>query len=120
GHIMLITDEMAATGMADGDYVLGSLPVTVKDGVATLTEGGAIAGGTAHLLDVVRFAHLEAGVSLERAVLAATATPARVLGRHDIGEIREGARADLALVSAEGLEAERVMHAGEWFSSDAS
>lgn len=120
GHIMLITDAMAATGMADGNYVLGSLPVTVKDGVATLTEGGAIAGGTAHLLDVVRFAHLEAGVALERAVLAATATPARVLGRHDIGEIREGARADLALVSAEGLEPERVMHAGEWFSSDAS
>lgn len=120
GHIMLITDAMAATGMADGDYVLGSLPVTVKDGVATLTEGGAIAGGTAHLLDVVRFAHLEAGVALERAVLAATATPARVIGRHDIGEIREGARADLALVSAEGLEPERVMHAGEWFSSDAS
>ena len=114
GHIMLITDAMAATGMADGDYVLGSLPVTVKDGVATLTEGGAIAGGTAHLLDVVRFAHLEAGVALERAVLAATATPARVLGRHDIGEIREGARADLALVSAEGLEPGRVMHAGDW------
>lgn len=114
GHIMLITDAMAATGMADGDYVLGSLPVTVKDGVATLTEGGAIAGGTAHLLDVVRFAHLEAGVSLERAVLAATATPATVLGRDDIGEIREGARADLALVSAERLAPERVMHGGTW------
>lgn len=114
GHIMLITDAMAATGMADGDYVLGSLPVTVKDGVATLTEGGAIAGGTAHLLDVVRFAHLEAKVPLERAILAATATPATVLGRDDIGEIREGARADLALVSAEGLEPERVMHGGTW------
>ena len=120
GHIMLITDAMAATGMADGDYVLGSLPVTVKDGVATLTEGGAIAGGTAHLLDVVRFAHFEAGVPLERAVFAATATPATVLGRDDIGEIREGTRADLALVSAERLAPERVMHAGEWFSSDAS
>ena len=114
GHIMLITDAMAATGMADGDYVLGSLPVTVKDGVATLTEGGAIAGGTAHLLDVVRFAHLEAGVPLERAILAATATPATVLGRDDIGEIREGARSDLVLVESTGLSPERVMHGGTW------
>ncbi|ANP27891.1 N-acetylglucosamine-6-phosphate deacetylase [Dermabacter vaginalis] len=114
GHIMLITDAMAATGMADGDYVLGSLPVTVKDGVVTLTEGGAIAGGTAHLLDVVRFAHLEAGVPLERAILAATATPATVLGRDDIGEIREGARSDLVLVESTGLSPERVMHGGTW------
>lgn len=114
GQIMLITDAMAATGMADGNYVLGSLPVTVKNGVATLTEGGAIAGGTAHLLDVVRFAHLDAGVPLERAVLAATATPARVLGRADIGQLREGARADLVLVDAEGLSPVRVIHGGGW------
>ena len=45
-NVVLVTDAMAAAGMADGDYVLGSQPVTVADGVARLTEGGAIAGGT--------------------------------------------------------------------------
>src|SRR5699024_11665508 len=40
-----ITDAMAAAGKADGSYVLGALDVTVSDGVARLTDGGAIAGG---------------------------------------------------------------------------
>jgi len=53
-NVVLVTDAMAAAGMPDGPYRLGSLDVTVSDGVARLTEGGAIAGGTAHLLDVVR------------------------------------------------------------------
>ncbi|WP_341855668.1 hypothetical protein [Brachybacterium sp. GPGPB12] len=51
-HVVLVTDAMAAAGMADGRYRLGALDVTVEGGVATLTEGGAIAGGTAHLVDV--------------------------------------------------------------------
>ena len=40
-----VTDAMAAAGMADGSYELGSLPVTVTDGVARV-DSGAIAGGT--------------------------------------------------------------------------
>ena len=52
--VVLVTDAMAAAGMPDGDYVLGSRAVTVAGGVARLADGGAIAGGTAHLIDVVR------------------------------------------------------------------
>lgn len=97
-HVLLITDAMAAAGMADGQYSLGALDVTVADGVATLTEGGAIAGGTAHLLDVVRSAVRHSGVDLARAVRAASAVPARVLGLQDeIGEISAGKHADLVL-----------------------
>lgn len=114
GYIMLITDAMAAAGMPDGSYVLGSLSVTVKDGVATLTEGGAIAGGTAHLLDVVRFTHFKAGVDLVRAVNAATATPAKVLGRgEEIGVLKAGAKADILLVDDE-LKPVKVMKSGSW------
>src|SRR5699024_2869995 len=80
-HVVLVTDAMAAAGMADGRYRLGALEVTVAAGVATLTGGDAIAGGTAHLLDVVRFAVNEAGAGLVRAVRAASSVPARVLGR---------------------------------------
>lgn len=115
GSIMLITDAMAATGMADGDYILGSLAVTVKDSVARLTEGGAIAGGTAHLLDVVRFS-VEAGVPAERAITAATCTPAHVLGRDgDIGVLAQGARADVLLVDDDFWPV-RVMARGTWRS----
>ncbi|WP_010549589.1 N-acetylglucosamine-6-phosphate deacetylase [Brachybacterium paraconglomeratum] len=98
-HVVLVTDAMAAAGMADGRYRLGALDVTVEEGVATLTEGGAIAGGTAHLVEVLRLAVLEAGVELVAAVRAASTVPARVLGLEDeIGSLAAGRRADVLMV----------------------
>ncbi len=98
-HVVLVTDAMAAAGMADGRYRLGALDVTVEEGVATLTEGGAIAGGTAHLVEVLRHAVLEAGVELVAAVRAASTVPARVLGLEDeIGSLAAGRRADVLMV----------------------
>lgn len=112
GCVALVTDAMAAAGMEDGRYCLGALDVTVAGGVATLTDGGSIAGGTLHLLDVVRFAVQQAGVELSRAVQAATSTPARVLGMTgEFGAITAGARADLLLVDAQ-LQPVRVLRAG--------
>jgi len=98
--IALVTDAMAATGMADGEYVLGGLAVTVHGGVARLAEGGAIAGGTAHLLDVVRRT-VRLGVPLEDAVRAASGTPASVLGRPDLGALAEGYLADVLVADAD-------------------
>lgn len=99
GMVLLVTDAMAAAGMPDGSYTLGSLDVTVDAGIARLTDGGAIAGGTAHLLDVVRFCVQQCAIPVEIAVAAATSTPARLLGITDRGSLRSGARADLVLVS---------------------
>lgn len=111
--LVLITDAMAAAGMADGSYRLGALDVTVEDGVATLSEGGSIAGGTAHLIDVVRFAVREAGVDLTTAVRAASAVPAQVLGAQDeIGSLRAGLRGDVLLVD-EQLHPVQVLRGGE-------
>jgi N-acetylglucosamine-6-phosphate deacetylase len=44
--LMLVTDSIAATGLADGSYVLGGLDVTVTKGVARLTKNNALAGST--------------------------------------------------------------------------
>lgn len=117
---VLVTDAMAAAGMADGDYRLGPVAVRVSDGVARVLEDagdgpaqvGAIAGGTAHLLDVVR-ATVAAGVPLVAAVRAASATPAQVIGRHDVGAVLVGRRADLVVVTAD-LRPVRVARAGQW------
>ncbi|NMM31797.1 MAG: amidohydrolase family protein [Cellulomonas sp.] len=95
-NIALVTDAMAAAGMPDGAYRLGSQDVTVADGVARLTHGGAIAGGTAHLLDIVRTT-VAGGVPLEDAVRAAATTPAAVLGDDRIGALEAGRRADVVL-----------------------
>ncbi|MFC7376715.1 N-acetylglucosamine-6-phosphate deacetylase [Brachybacterium sp. GCM10030268] len=110
--VVLVTDAMAAAGMPDGQYRLGALDVTVDAGVATLTGGTSIAGGTAHLLDVVRLAVTEAGVDLARAVHAASAVPAGVLGMQDrIGSLEPGRRADVVLTDA-GLRPVTVLRGG--------
>ncbi|SDP22329.1 N-acetylglucosamine-6-phosphate deacetylase [Klenkia soli] len=99
-QVALVSDAMAAAGMPDGGYQLGGLPVTVAAGVARLSDGGAIAGGTARLLDVVRCT-VAAGVPLADAVLAATQTPADLLGRTDVGRLTPGARADVLVTDAD-------------------
>ncbi|QIK83990.1 N-acetylglucosamine-6-phosphate deacetylase [Sanguibacter sp. HDW7] len=110
-NVALVTDAMAAAGMPDGAYRLGSMEVTVADGVARLTVGGAIAGGTARLSDVVRRT-VRGGVPLVDAVRAATHTPATVLGRTDIGRLEAGARADVLLLDDE-LHVLDVLRGGE-------
>src|SRR5688500_9949126 len=77
-QVVLVTDAMAAAGMADGDYQLGPQAVEVRDGVARLAGGGAIAGGTSRLLDVVR-RQVRAGLDPVRVVAAASVRPAGVL-----------------------------------------
>lgn len=100
-NVVLVTDSMAATGLPDGDYELGPSAVVVRDGVATLRSNGALAGGTATLLEVVRKT-IEAGVGPADAVKAATAVPAQLLGlAAEIGSLRAGMRADVVAVDGD-------------------
>ncbi|ADG73987.1 N-acetylglucosamine-6-phosphate deacetylase [Cellulomonas flavigena DSM 20109] len=118
--VVLVTDAVAAAGAADGDHRLGPHAVRVVDGVARVLEvapdgtasAGAIAGGTAHLLDVVR-GTVAAGVPLVAAVRAASTTPADVLGRRDVGALVPGRRADLLVTTAD-LRPVRVARGGVW------
>lgn len=97
-NVILVTDSMAATGLPDGTYDLGPAGVKVHNGEARLRSNGALAGGTATLLDVVRRT-VEAGVDAASAVLSATAVPARILGlQEEVGSLRSGLRADILAV----------------------
>jgi len=109
--VVLITDAMAAAGMPDGDYVLGPQPVTVTHGVARLTQGGSIAGGTAHLLDVVRTTWRN-GVGLVDAVYAASVQGARILGDPSIGALLPGLWGDAVVTDAD-LTPVRVLRRGQ-------
>ena len=109
----LVTDAMAAAASADGAYLLGSLAVSVQDGVARLSDSGAIAGSTLTLSAAVRYAVQVAGLTLVDAVRAATATPATMLGLDRVGSLRPGYHADLAVLDAD-LRVLRVMRRGAW------
>ncbi|MDD7464637.1 MAG: amidohydrolase family protein [Actinomycetaceae bacterium] len=81
--LALITDAMAAAGLSDGSYELGGLPVTVKGGVATLTQGSSIAGGTSRLVEQLQRTVFAGVLTLAQGVRAAVAAPAKLLGLSD-------------------------------------
>src|SRR5690606_5394711 len=111
GRIALVTDAMAAAGMADGDYRIGSLDVRVEQGLPRLAGGDSIAGSTLTLDRAIRVL-VAAGVPLETALDAATRAPADALGRDDLGILRVGARADLVALDAR-LEVAAVWRDGQ-------
>ena len=117
GRLVLITDAMAAAGMADGSYPLGSLRVEVAGGVARLAgdDGpGAIAGSTATMAGVVRHAVVSAGLPVTEVAAAASTTPARILGLSDrTGALHPGLAADL-VVCDEEFRLRAVMRHGQW------
>lgn len=116
-HVALVSDAMAAAGIGDGHYSLGGASVTVRSGVARLTntqaDQGSIAGGTSSLVDQLL---RHGGCALlrgsgsgsadithaARIVRACTSTPAAVLGLHDRGALSEGLRADLVMLDSAG------------------
>lgn len=110
-NAVFVTDSMAAAGMKDGAYVLGPNAVTVEGGVARLTEGGNLAGGTSHMMDQVRTAVNEAGIPLVDAVYLAATQGAQVLGLKDRGRIAVGLRADLVVATAD-FTASQVFRSG--------
>ena len=106
-RVILISDSMRATGMKNGTYELGGQEVTVKDRKAVLKDG-TLAGSATNLYGCMCKA-VEFGIPLERAIMAATANPARSIGIFDqVGSIRIGKQADLLLVS-KNLELKRVI-----------
>jgi len=103
GRVAFITDSMAAAGSADGDYRLGALNVTVRDGLALLSGTETIAGSTLTLDAAVRRAVDVVGLGWPDAVAAVTAVPARALGYGDrLGLLEPGYAADAVALDADG------------------
>ncbi len=115
-RVALITDAMAAAGMADGAYRLGSLPVDVRDGIARVAGTDTIAGSTATMDQVFRFAILNSGLprdqALPVAVRQSSINPARALGLPD-PTLAPGGAADLVILNDE-LAVAGVLHRGSW------
>lgn len=99
-NLMLITDAMSAAGLGNGQYSLGGLAVTVKDGMATLTEGNSLAGSTLTMISAFRYMVNTVGISVQEASVLASGNPARMLGMDDkLGSLAAGKQADILLLT---------------------
>jgi N-acetylglucosamine-6-phosphate deacetylase len=115
-RLSLITDAMAATGASDGRYQIGRMDVEVAGGVANLAGTATIAGSTATMDRVLRFAVAHSGLppdeGLAVAVLQSSMNPARALGLPS-PELTAGGCADLVALDAD-LMVTDVLHNGAW------
>ena len=94
-----ITDSMMATGLTDGDYKLGVVDVTLKDGDVFLTgttkRAGSILDAHTGLANVISFT----GLRLPEAIKLWTINPAKMLGLDNrIGTIEVGKDADFIVL----------------------
>ncbi|MGP5701307.1 N-acetylglucosamine-6-phosphate deacetylase [Glutamicibacter arilaitensis] len=112
-NILLVSDSMAATGLADGQYTLGPQEVNVAMGQARLASDNSLAGGTCTLLEVLQRA-VQAGVSPVQAVTSATAIPASLIGLADeVGSLHYGFSADALILDAD-LQLVQTIRKGEY------
>lgn len=111
GRVMLVTDAVSAMGMPPGEYVLGGVALTVTEGRPPLRADGAIAGAAVRLDEAIGHA-VAAGIDRADAIEAATAIPARALGRPDLGHLAPGAAADLVLLGRDDLRTRAAWIAG--------
>ena len=97
---VLITDAIAATGMPDGRYRLGSLEVELKNGQCT--SDGKLAGSVLTMDRAIQNVARLPEWDLQKAIPLATANPARVVGETKRGRLAAGMTADMVILSKDG------------------
>jgi N-acetylglucosamine-6-phosphate deacetylase len=110
GRVALVTDAIAAAHAGDGAYTIAGVDFEVEDGVARNADR-VLAGSTVCMVDAVR--NLVAlGASVEAALAAATALPAQIAGRPELGTLTPGTPADVVVLD-DSLEIQRVLVRGD-------
>jgi N-acetylglucosamine-6-phosphate deacetylase len=110
-RLALVTDAMAAAGMGDGRYQIGSLSAQVSHG-RPRDSSGRLAGSTLTLDAAVRNLIDFTGCHPDDAAAAASGVPARALGLGDRGRVEVGGRADFTLFD-EAMRVVATMVGGE-------
>jgi N-acetylglucosamine-6-phosphate deacetylase len=102
GGVVLVTDAMAAMGLPDGDYNLGTIAVTIVNGHVTVAGTNTLAGAVTGIDQCVRNFRKFTQCSVVEAVNAATLHPAQCLGiSNRKGSLSIGRDADVILLDDE-------------------
>jgi N-acetylglucosamine-6-phosphate deacetylase len=114
-HAILVTDGISATGMPNGNYLLGEIEVTVVDARCLLTADLArgvetLAGSVLTLDRAVENLRRFTGASLATAVRLASRNPARMLGLDALTELVIGRPANFNLFSSDGQLQQTILH----------
>lgn len=97
--LVLVSDAMAALGLPDGVYQLGSKNVEVSNGKAYLFGLDTLAGSVVSLDQAVRNLRQYTGCSIVEAIEAASLKPAEVLGIENVkGSLNIGSDADFIVM----------------------
>jgi len=111
---ILVTDGISATGMPDGQYMLGDFNVTVAGGkclsTSDLASGVETLAGSVLTMDRA-VANLQrfTGASLAAAVHLASRNPARMLGLGHLTEIAVGQPANFNVFAADGTLQQTIL-----------
>ncbi len=98
---ILVTDGMSATGMPEGEYLLGGLNVTVKDG--RCTHNGVLAGSVLTLDRAVRNFRAFTSASIGDTLRLVTANPATLTGfAAEQGAVAVGRPANITVLTNAG------------------
>lgn len=95
--LCIITDSVRPAGLPDGEYRDAAGYKMIKKGVACRLEDGTIAGSVLTMDQGLRNLMKHSNLPLHKAVYAATAAPADVLGERRLGRLIPGNDADLVL-----------------------
>jgi N-acetylglucosamine-6-phosphate deacetylase len=110
GRVALVTDATAGAAGNPGSYQLGDIEIEIEIGGVPTREDGVMAGTVLTMIEAVRNLHA-LGISFEDAIGAASAVPARILGRTDLGVLEPGGPADVVVLD-DRLEIVRVLCGG--------
>ena len=100
-RVVLVSDMLDLAGLQPGEYMRGERLVLLTPDVIKYPAEDVLAGAVSTLISNVSIMMKFTGCSLGNAVQMASTNPARSLGLKDIGELKQGKRADLILFTIE-------------------
>ncbi|NVK32272.1 MAG: N-acetylglucosamine-6-phosphate deacetylase [Gammaproteobacteria bacterium] len=92
--MILVTDAMGTVGATKKSFSLYGNTIHAVDGKCA-TEDGTLAGSDLDMISAVKNTVNQGQVSIETALKMASANPAKLLKREDLGHLKPGARADM-------------------------